>query len=519
MGTSFQLSSSAFGAGLLLVFLIVYIAYPAKRAIKSLPLPPGPPKLPIIGNLHQAPSLNPWRVYDEWSKKYGPVMALQYGKDTLIVLSTQQAGRDLLDKKSNIYSSRPHLVMGENVSQGMRTLLMPYGDRWKRHMKLQRTYLGPTASKGYHRLQELESLQLMLDMSKHTEDAVSQFHRYSSSLIFALGYGKRLPRGDEKEVAAVDQVMENFLLAARVGTWVIDAIPILNSLPTLVNPWKRWGNRCHKHESDLYRNSYRDALSRPGYNWSKAAQTTAKDDKEMTELDLAYNVGILYEAGSDTTTMALEVFTMAVVCNPEVMKRAQKEIDEVVGRQRIPTFEDQDHLPYVQALIKEVLRWRPVTAGGIPHLVTEDDEYNGYFIPKGSIIIPNHWAMHRDPVLFPEPDRFNPERWLSDPDLKHNAFGFGRRQCAGQHIAKNSLFINVSRLLWSFDFSHAVATNGSPIPIDTLAFTQGFNSRPQPFAYKIRIRDGARANLLESIWQDTEKDITVLLNKEAVVAA
>jgi hypothetical protein len=143
-------------AALVVVFFVAWTIFHStlnNKKGKTLSLPPGPPKLPLIGNLHQTPSLYPWRVYGEWGKQYGPVMALRYGKDLLIVLGTLEAGRDLLDKRSNIYSSRPHLVMGENVSHGYRTLLMPYGDNWKRHIKLQRSYLGPSAAKNYMRLQ------------------------------------------------------------------------------------------------------------------------------------------------------------------------------------------------------------------------------------------------------------------------------------------------------------------------------------------------------------------------------
>lgn len=128
-----------------------------------------------------------------------------------------------------------------------------------------------------------------------------------------------------------------------------------------------------------------------------------------------------------------------------------------MGSQRTPTWDDEDRLPFVKAVVSETLRWRTVTIlGGIPHAPTQDDEYNGYFIPKGTAITGNLWAIHRNPRDFPDPDTFRPERFLGGlerpyPNKKgHNAFGWGRRQCSGQPLAEQGLFITIARLLWAF---------------------------------------------------------------------
>lgn len=174
------------------------------------------------------------------------------------------------------------------------------------------------------------------------------------------------------------------------------------------------------------------------------------------------------------TAAGLSVFTLAMTLYPDVMHQAQAQIDLVVGRHRLPTFEDRDKLPYIEAMVKEVLRWRPITPMGFPRLVTQDDWYKGYFIPKGKAahlheyvfdthslagtrIMYNVWcafhmrscslaesfgrAMNRDPTYFPDFDEFRPERYLGSsglvsdtvPDthsLGHMSFGTGRRQAA-----------------------------------------------------------------------------------------
>jgi cytochrome P450 len=142
-------------------------------------------------------------------------------------------------------------------------------------------------------------------------------------------------------------------------------------------------------------------------------------------------VGIMYEAGSDTTTMAMESFVLAALTYPQVIKDAQKQLDSLVG-DTSPSFEDRSRLPIVEAVAKEVLRWRPVSAGGIPHAVTQDDEYMGYRIPKGATVLGNHWAIDLDEEVYgADALDFRPSRWLEDPELPLASFGFGRRVCTG----------------------------------------------------------------------------------------
>jgi cytochrome P450 len=177
----------------------------------------------------------------------------------------------------------------------------------------------------------------------------------------------------------------------------------------------------------------------------------------------------------------------------------------------MPNYSDKPVLPYINAIVNEVLRWRPVTAGGIPHALIQDDEYMGYRIPKGATVIGNHWAIHLDEGIYKDALAFNPDRWIENPDLPLSPFGFGRRVCTGQHIAKNSLFLNIARMLWAFDISHAYI-DGTKQEIDELAMTQGFNSRPVPFKASFKVRSAGKREVIESSWEDSERDVAVILN-------
>ncbi|KAI4282012.1 MAG: hypothetical protein L6R38_003269 [Xanthoria sp. 2 TBL-2021] len=138
---------------------------------------------------------------------------MQFGLNTVIFLGTQEVAYDLLEKRSNIYSSRPRLVMvGECISQGNRSLTLLYGEQWRAYHRLQGSFWSPRMSNTYRELQDLESKQLVSEFLV-TDDFSKRYHRYSSSLTFALAYGKRMPTGQEEEVKGVEQIMDNLNMA------------------------------------------------------------------------------------------------------------------------------------------------------------------------------------------------------------------------------------------------------------------------------------------------------------------
>jgi cytochrome P450 len=166
---------------------------------------------------------------------------------------------------------------------------------------------------------------------------------------------------------------------------------------------------------------------------------------------------------------------LAMLAYPETQSRAQAELDAVVGRARPPTFADYPHLPYIRAMVKETLRWRPVGPVGVPHRTTEDDWHEGMFIPKDTICITNVWHMNRDPEIFGENvEHFDPGRYLDAraagmSDIKeqgHFAYGFGRRNCVGRYMADNSMFINIAVLLWATKIERKKDASGRLLPLD-----------------------------------------------------
>jgi len=191
---------------------------------------------------------------------------------------------------------------------------------------------------------------------------------------------------------------------------------------------------------------------------------------------------------------SISSFLLTVTLHPDIQFKAQAEIDRVIGRDRLPTFEDRKSLPYVEAVYCEIMRLHPPLPLGVGHVLTEDDFYEGYHIPKGCAIFPNIWAMNRDPNVYPEPDEFMPERFLdSAKGLFGNinniyAFGFGRRVCAGRYMADNTVWLAIASVLATLDLRKVKDDAGNEVDIPG-KFTSAFFRHPEPYQSSITPRD------------------------------
>jgi len=196
----------------------------------------------------------------------------------------------------------------------------------------------------------------------------------------------------------------------------------------------------------------------------------------------------MFGAGADTTASAISTMVMAAAVFPEAQTKVQEELDLVISPGKAPTFGDESMLPQTHAFMLETYRWRPVSVGGVAHRATKDIIWRNYCIPAGASVVGNHWSIGQDPVVFPNPEKFDPQRWLTGDgkirqDLKVFSFGFGRRICPGQHVADRSVFINTALHLWAFRLSELPSA-----PIDILAFTDTMNAHPLPFEVKFEPR-------------------------------
>ncbi|KAL4803341.1 cytochrome P450 [Aspergillus unguis] len=229
-----------------------------------------------------------------------------------------------------------------------------------------------------------------------------------------------------------------------------------------------------------------------------------KQADAMSWEQFCYTTGELYEGVFMTNKLLLGVFLMICVTQTAATAKAADELQQVIGPDRLPQFTDLVNLPYLSAFVKEVFRWRPISALPGPHVVTQDDEYNGYFIPAQSTLFANAWAIHMDKAEYQNPEAFWPERWLQRPDAPTATFGFGRRICPGRHIAADVFSIAAASLLWAFD----IQTTSDLREIDTTKSSfRGVVFRAPDLPIEFRPRSAKHEEVIRRSWQRCEETL------------
>ncbi|KAF9809437.1 hypothetical protein IEO21_07389 [Rhodonia placenta] len=230
----------------------------------------------------------------------------------------------------------------------------------------------------------------------------------------------------------------------------------------------------------------------------------ADGDLSSTQERSLVNAAVtVFGGGLDTNISTIFSFLLAMLRFPEVQKKAQAEIDSVIGTNRLPQISDRPSLPYIRSVVAEVYRWLPAVPLGIPHALRQDDIYDGLFLPKGSVIMPNVWGMLHDPTIYPAADEFRPERFGGSDTVMTKvtdiAFGFGRRACPGYHFAEGTIFAIVATVLATCDVVPVVDEYGQEI-IPEVSLTSGSIVFPENVKCTFRPRSGRiKESLLESV--------------------
>ncbi|KAH7412820.1 cytochrome P450 [Cadophora sp. MPI-SDFR-AT-0126] len=481
--------------------------------------PPGPKGLPLLGSLLDIPPFHSWLQFFTWSKKYGPLYQISIAGQSHIILSTQKIADELLRERGTLYSSRDQLPMAAVlVSDNLRPLFLPYNDVWRRGRKVMHNLTMVSAATSYQPIQEQESLRALRDLIDVPEKYETWFERYAGGLMMRIAFGKMVVTGEEKVLKRILRVVHTVERVASPGAYLVDIVRSLMYLPKFLAPFKREARKLHAEELDLFRGLQNDVRkSKDGGENFTSKFLDGQEKSGLSDDEGAYVVGTLFEAGAGTTSAALMSFLLAMIVHPDVMRKLQEEVDTCVGTERMPTFDDMGKLPRVRAVVKETLRWRPVTAGGVPHQLVKDDTYEldgkKYFLKAGSNVHANQWAIHRDPSLYPDPEKFIPERWLEPkwptfkeplnvyPNLQnYSAFGFGRRICPGMNIAERSLTILVARIAWACEVR---GTDGWDY--SGYRYTKGFNVQPEKFPLRLNTREGRKMIVekeYESVWPE-----------------
>lgn len=473
--------------------------------------PPGPRRLPFLGNLHQLLRGSRFVIFNQFHARYGPIISIKIGQTKMIMLGKHDVAHELLSRKGAKYSSRPSMVMAHDmVTKGLHIGLMPDNPKWHAERRAVMSVLGPRAVQHYVPIYDIQSKQLIWELL-HTNDFTGRFRRFANSLIFSLAYGNRLLT-DEKimfEAIRVSQVATEQLTS---GITLIDQFPVLKWLPRFLSPWKRAGDKIHVMTMDVFTRLRLSGLENGSWNWTKKMVSTPS--LNITDDELSYMLGVLIEAGSEPIITALRNVVLASLLYPACVRKVQAEVDRLVGTERLPTHEDMEKLPYTYAFILESLRWSPPTFTGVPHTSSEDGIYKGLHIPAGSSIVTNIRAMTVDEMYFPEPLTYVPERWIENPKLPVSVFGFGRRTCPGRHLVLKSMSLVTARLLWAFDVSPVPGHSIESLKkLENNPIDHGATQEPLPFEAQFTVRGTDRRVLVEEGWREAEStNIEDILN-------
>ncbi|KAL1938291.1 hypothetical protein VTO73DRAFT_11742 [Trametes versicolor] len=504
--------TGAIGCSLLLLYNFAGASAWARKPRNP---PPGPRGLPVLGNALQLPLTFADRAFQEWGKTFGDVVYFEIFRTRAIVLNSIEAARDLLDKRSATYSDRPRLVLLMEMLRARTVVGIPYGDQFRKRRKWMFDAAGNKATlRGYHSIQYREVRRLLHNLFRRPDEFSEHLHLYLAGMLLEITFGRPVKALDDELVHLAEQAIKGMNHAGRAGSVPVDFVPILRHIPS----WMP--GISFKRNAVLVRRYVEEYLD-AGYNAVASAMAAGTGEPCIfrsileqyggkptpDEADEIKGLGVdVYGAGVETSRGTLRTFMLAMARNEAVLRKAQEELDRVVGCERLPDFSDRESLPYINALVEEVYRWNPPLPMAVPHRVTADDRYREHNIPAGCMMIPNVWAMSRDTRYYPEPEEFRPERHLGT-EVKAGddyvppssfVFGFGRRACPGQALADASIWLAIANIVALFDILKPVDKAGMEYT-PPAKFTSAFSSEPESFACRIVPRSNSAVTMLADL--------------------
>ncbi|KAK2757989.1 hypothetical protein FQN54_004395 [Arachnomyces sp. PD_36] len=528
--TTIQLSLASIAAVLVTAVVSTLAPY-AFASSRPKNFPPGPPTVPFLGNLHLLPPTKAFTKFHEWTQTYGHIIGLKFGPTNVVILNNYRDVQELLEKRSGIYSSRPENYIANTLicPNDTHILFAPYAPGWKSLRKAVQALFVPREIANMRSIQNAEATQTVHDLFHDPENYYEHIQRYTTAVILASVFGQRGEKFSSPKVQALYDVQNRFTALLEPGAAPpVDALTFLKYVPEWCGgaSWKRQAREIRRDQRALYfrlMNETKERM-REGHGTGCFMEKLI-ENQEKSGLDdehVAYLGGILMEAGSDTTSSTLLSFLLGIMQNPEALKRVQEDVDRCCGTKRTPGPEDLENMPYVEACMNETLRWRPVAAGGIPHMLTQTDTYKDHVFPAGTMFFANAWAIHHDENEYEDPEKFVPDRWLGNKygtkDFKGSnangatersggeqrkitySWGAGRRICSGQKLAENSLRMVIAKIAWAFDVEKAPGqdtVDASPHS----AYEGGFLIAPKKFPVRIRPRSKDRMEVVEGEWE------------------
>ncbi|KIJ63246.1 hypothetical protein HYDPIDRAFT_92560 [Hydnomerulius pinastri MD-312] len=492
----------------------------ARRQREGFPFPPGPTPVPFLGNILSIDAEEPWKTYTEWRATYGDILYVRLLDMDFIILNSQKDAIEMLEKRSQIYSDRPFISTLVPFGLDCNFAFAPYGDHWRLCRRIFHQTFRADAALAFRPMQLRRARQMAGKILHDPDQYSSHYSTFSAAVAMSAVYDYEPRPRDDPMVHTVERFIDAAILSTNPEKVIpIKKFPFLLNLPNWCpgSSLRREANHSKQCAIEMVEKPYQYVQKRMVTSSERPITSMVSDHiTRMQNYDEAYRaeyVEALKKAsttafqGMFSTTSTLKIFTLAMVLHPHVWKRAQSEIDAVVGMHTLPDFHDRPFLPYVDAIIRETVRWQPVLPFGVPHAAASSDIYNGLYIPKGmsyAQACPKASAMSRDESRFPNASEFIPERFLNeDGTLNGNdpmqfVFGFGRRVCPGRHTADASLWTAIVTMLATLEFYRAKDAEGRDIEFEP-KYMNGVTHHPLAFPCIISPRSHVSRDTIERV--------------------
>ncbi|XP_071787918.1 cytochrome P450 2J4-like isoform X2 [Asterias amurensis] len=460
---------------------------------RSRNLPPGPTGWPLLGYL---PNLilagHEYKSLSRLAKIYGPVFSMNLGGTLVVVVNSFASIKEALNHPNT--AARPPTSFYRKITRDPDALgvVSASSDSWSQQKKFSLTVLrGFGVGKSSFELTIATEAGCLIEAIKeHGDNPFNPTHLISnavSNVICSVTLGKRFDYSDPKFQKLLKLLNRNFELSSGGGAY--SYLPIMDNLSftskfkevqTNVRQIIEFLQECiDEHRRVLDADNPKDFID--VFLTDIYENETKNVQSHITADNMLLTTFELFAAGTETSASTLRWALLYMIAYPEVQARVQRELDDAVGRDRLPNMADKPQLPYTEATILEVQRLASIASLAITHMFSKDTRLLGYDIPRGTLLIANLWAVSRDPSIWSDPEKFNPERFLDEagslkPREEHLPFSTGRRVCLGERLAKMELFIFFSHFLHQFTFKR-------PKDVEQLSFevNNGLTLTPMPF--------------------------------------
>ncbi|XP_053571432.1 cytochrome P450 2C20 isoform X2 [Bombina bombina] len=456
-----------------LVLLVLFITSLWQKKKKYQFLPPGPTPWPLLGNPAYVVRGRETKQYPELCKKYGPVFTIWKLTEPMVVLCGYEVVKDALVSHGEQFSGRPLLPVTHVASKGF-AFISANDQLWRQLRRTSLTILR-NCGMGKKPMQDKMHKEVQHLISAITDKGGKPFNPYpflafaTSNVISMILFGKRHDYKDRQLMELITNIRLHIGNFQALLNQLCNTFPVLLRIPAIRNHLFKASSYLQsflKKEIDLHKQTLDSSSPRDfiDHFLLKIKEEAPDADSYLSDTGLLMIITGLLAAGTDTTTFSLKYSLVVMAHFPDIQAKVQQEIDQVTGSLRFAGIKDREHLPYTNAVIHEVQRLMELASVGIGHAVTEDIQFNGFTIPKGTTIIPFFSSVLKDPTQWETPDEFNPRHFLDDngqfcPKPAFMAFSAGKRVCLGESLARMELFLLFCSLLQHFTFSTAPGTN------------------------------------------------------------